>query len=156
MGAICLIDTSIFLEILNVPHKASQSELILQELKEKIKAGESLFLPMATILETGNHIAKDKKVDGNQRRICAEKFVNQVTQALEGKSPFTPISFLKKEDLQGWLKELPDEAMQRRRLGTFLSFMIGRKFVIKIQAAASIYGLWTNTLKVTIRHRSYE
>lgn len=47
MGAICLIDTSIFLEILNVPQKASQSELIFQELKEKIKAGESLFLPMA-------------------------------------------------------------------------------------------------------------
>lgn len=60
MGAICLIDTSIFLEILNVPHKASQSELIFQELKEKIEAGESLFLPMATILETGNHIAKAK------------------------------------------------------------------------------------------------
>lgn len=154
MGAICLIDTSIFLEILNVPHKASQSELILQELKEKIEARESLFLPMATILETGNHIAQNG--DGNQRRICAETFVVQVTQALEGKSPFTPINFLKKEDLQGWLKELPDEAMQRRRLGTFLSFMIGRKFVIKIQAAASIYGLWTNTLKVTIRHRSYE
>lgn len=117
MGAICLIDTSIFLEILNVPHKASQSELIFQELKEKIEARESLFLPMATILETGNHIAKAKKVDGNQRRICAEKFVNQVTQALEGKSPFTPISFLKKEDLQGWLKEFPDEAMQGRGLG---------------------------------------
>jgi hypothetical protein len=117
MGAICLIDTSIFLEILNVPHKASQSELILQELKEKIEARESLFLPMATILETGNHIAKAKKVDGNQRRICAEKFVNQVTQALEGESPFTPISFLKKEDLQGWLKEFPDEAMQGRGLG---------------------------------------
>lgn len=115
MGAICLIDTSIFLEILNVPKKASQSELIFQELKEKIEAGESLFLPMATILETGNHIAQNG--DGNQRRTCAEKFVNQVTQALEGKSPFTPISFLKKEDLQGWLKEFPDEAMQRRGLG---------------------------------------
>jgi hypothetical protein len=115
MGAICLIDTSIFLEILNVPHKASQSELILQKLEEKIKARESLFLPMATILETGNHIAQNG--DGNQRRICAEKFVNQVTQALEGESPFTPISFLKKEDLQGWLKEFPDEAMQGRGLG---------------------------------------
>jgi len=154
MGAICLIDTSIFLEILNVPHKASQSELILQELKEKIEAGESLFLPMATILETGNHIAKDKKVDGNQRRTCAEKFVNQVTQALEGKSPFTPINFLKKEDLQGWLK-----LMKRWEVGdweTFLSFMIGKEFVIKIQSAASIYGLWTITLTVTISHRSYE
>ena len=115
MGAICLIDTSSFLEILNVPHKASQSELILQKLEEKIKARESLFLPMATILETGNHIAQNG--DGNQRRTCAEKFVNQVTQALEGKSPFTPISFLKKEDLQGWLKEFPDEAMQGRGLG---------------------------------------
>nr|WP_232023833.1 hypothetical protein [Microcystis viridis] len=50
---------------------------ILQELKEKIKAGESLFLPMATILETGNHIAQNG--DGNQRRTCAEKFVNQVS-----------------------------------------------------------------------------
>jgi hypothetical protein len=115
MGAICLIDTSIFLEILNVPQKASQSELILQELKEKIKAGESLFLPMATILETGNHIAQNG--DGNQRRTCAEKFVDQVTQALEGKSPFTPINFLKKEDLQGWLKKFPDEAMGGRGLG---------------------------------------
>lgn len=115
MGAICLIDTSIFLEILNVPKKASQSELIFQELKEKFEAGESLFLPMATILETGNHIAQNG--DGNQRRICAETFVVQVTQALEGKSPFTPISFLKKEDLQGWLKEFPDEAMGGRGLG---------------------------------------
>ncbi|WOB69966.1 hypothetical protein [Microcystis aeruginosa] len=115
MGAICLIDTSIFLEILNVPHKASQSELIFQELKEKIEAGESLFLPMATILETGNHIAQNG--NGDQRRICAGKFVNRVTQALEGESPFTPINFLKQEDLQGWLKEFPDEAMQGRGLG---------------------------------------
>ena len=115
MGAICLIDTSSFLEILNVPHKASQSELILQKLEEKIKARESLFLPMATILETGNHIAQNR--DGNQRRICAKKFVNQVTQALEGKPPFTPINFLKQEDLQGWLKEFPDEAMGGRGLG---------------------------------------
>jgi hypothetical protein len=38
----------------------------------------------------------------------------------------------------------------------FLSFMIGKEFVIKIQAAASIYGLWTYTLKVMMSHRSYE
>jgi len=115
MGAICLIDTSIFLEILKVPKKANQSELIFQELKEKIEVGESLFLPMATILETGNHIAQNG--DGNQRRICAAKFVAQVTQALEGKSPFNPINFLKKEDLQGWLKEFPDQAMRGRGMG---------------------------------------
>lgn len=115
MGSICLIDTSIFLEILNVPQKANQSKLIFQELQEKIKTRESLFLPMATILETGNHIAQNG--DGNQRRTCAEIFVNQVTQAMEGKSPFTPINFLKQEDLQGWLREFPDAAMRGSGLG---------------------------------------
>ncbi len=34
---------------------------------------------MATILETGNHIAQNG--DGNQRRICAEKFVNHLVGA---------------------------------------------------------------------------
>ena len=49
MGAVCLIDTSVFVEILNVPQKASQHRQIIQQLEEKIKAHESLFLPMATI-----------------------------------------------------------------------------------------------------------
>jgi hypothetical protein len=115
MRSICLIDTSIFLEIINVPQKSNQSELILQELEEKIKSSESLFLPMATILETGNHIAQNG--DGNQRRICAKRFVSEVTKALEEKSAFTPINFPQKEDLQGWLKEFPNKVMEGSGLG---------------------------------------
>jgi len=126
MGAICLIDTSIFLEILNVPQKASQHQFIVEELGNKIKAGESLFLPMATILETGNHIAQNG--DGNQRRTCAETFVNQVTQAIAGKSPFTPINFLKQEDLQEWLKEFPDAAMRGSGLGDLSIIHDWRRF----------------------------
>lgn len=115
MGAICLIDTSIFLEILNVPQKATQHQQIIQQLADKIKANESLFLPMATILETGNHIAQNG--NGNQRRQCAEKFVTQVQKALRGESPFTPISFLESKDLQLWLNKFPDFAMQGGGLG---------------------------------------
>jgi len=84
-------------------------------LKEKILAKETLFLPMATILETGNHIAQNG--DGTQRRECANRFVEQVTKALNGTSPFIPISFLEREDLQQWLMEFPDSAMQGRGLG---------------------------------------
>ena len=115
MGAICLIDTSIFLEVLNVPQKANQHKSIMKLLKEKIQAKETLFLPMATILETGNHIAQNG--DGTQRRACANRFVEQVTKALNGRSPFIPISFLQPEDLQQWLMEFPDSAMQGRGLG---------------------------------------
>ena len=82
MSAICLIDTSIFLEILDVPRKATRSEQVIQELKGKIENDEILFLPMATILETGNHIAQNG--DGDQRRACALKFVSLVQNAMDG------------------------------------------------------------------------
>jgi hypothetical protein len=113
--AICLIDTTIFVEVLNVPHLANYNAQTLQSLQHKIEANESLFLPMATILETGNHIAQNG--DGHIRRQCAERFVDQVNKALEGASPFKPISFLKLEDLQLWLAEFPDSAMRNRGLG---------------------------------------
>jgi hypothetical protein len=115
MSAICLIDTSIFLEILEAPNMASRRLNILAQLEEKIEQGESLFLPMATIFETGNHIAQNG--DGRQRRGCAEKFVRQVEKALKGASPFKPISFLTQEQLQQWLSEFPDSAMRGSGIG---------------------------------------
>lgn len=115
MSAICLIDTSIFLEILDVPMKATNHEHVLLELQRKIENRDTLFLPMATILETGNHIAQNG--DGGQRRICAINFVSQVSKALNGQSPFKPISFLEEEQLQQWLLEFPDYAMIGNSLG---------------------------------------
>lgn len=115
MSAICLIDTSIFVEILDVPMKATKHEQVLSELKAKIQNGETLFLPMVAILEAGNHVAQNG--DGGQRRACANKFVIQVQRALDGQSPFKPISFLKRENLQQWLSEFPDSAMIGHGLG---------------------------------------
>jgi predicted nucleic acid-binding protein len=115
MSAICLIDTSVFVEILDVPRKACDHEQVLLELQTKIENSEGLFLPMATILETGNHIAQNG--DGGQKRACALKFVSLVQEALEGKSPFKPISFLEKDQLRQWLSEFPDSAMRGNSLG---------------------------------------
>ena len=115
MSAICLIDTTIFLEILDVPRKVTRHEHVILELQGKIENDETLFLPMATILETGNHIAQNG--DGRQRRGCALNFVSQIQDALNGKSPFKPISFLEKEHLQEWLSEFPDSAMRGNSLG---------------------------------------
>ena len=115
MSAICLIDTSILVEILNVPRMAGRHEDVFSELSTKIRNEETLFLPMATILETGNHIAQ--KGDGNQRRSCAQKFVSQVQRALNGESPFKPISFLTENQLQQWLNEFPESAMRGSGLG---------------------------------------
>lgn len=115
MSAICLIDTSIFVEILNVPMMADWHSQTLLELEAKIKSGELLFLPMATIFETGNHIAQNG--NGAERRKCAERFVAQVQKALSGDSPFRPISFVEREQMQQWLNEFPDSAMRGSGLG---------------------------------------
>jgi len=109
MSAICIIDTSVFVEILNLPQMAKTNESVLKELEKKIQHGEKLFLPMATILETGNHIAKNGS--GDQRRQCAERFVKQLKKVLMGKTPFNPIRYLNKEDMQKWISEFPESAM---------------------------------------------
>jgi len=115
MSALCLIDTSVFMEILNVPGKASASKETIENLRSKIVNGETLFLPLATILESGNHIAQVQ--NGSQRRRFAEKFVDYVQQALTGSSPFKPINFITQEQMQLWLNGFPDWAMRGHGLG---------------------------------------
>lgn len=139
MKAICLIDTSIFVEILDVPGKASQHNQVLHALEEKITASESLFLPMATIIETGNHIAQNG--DGNQRRSCAQRFVEQVKLALAGTSPFQPISFLTQDALSQWLAEFPDSAMGGSGLGD-LSIIHDYHRLYALNAGRRVY-IWS-------------
>ena len=115
MSAICLIDTSVFVEILRVPGMDSHYADVVAELAGRLDREDSLFLPMATILETGNHIGQHG--DGRQRRTCAQRFVQQVEAALSGQSPFKPISFLEAEQLRAWLAEFPDHAGRGSGLG---------------------------------------
>ncbi|MBK1692420.1 hypothetical protein [Ectothiorhodospira mobilis] len=115
MSAICLVDTSVFVEILKVPGMYSLHIDIVEELEARVTREESMFLPMATILETGNHIGKQG--DGRERRACAQRFVQQVEMALKGQSPFKPINFLEAEHLQAWLSEFPDHASRGSGLG---------------------------------------
>ena len=115
MSAICLIDTSIFAEILNIPGKSDFHDEIMLELEVKITAGELLFLPMAAIIETGNHIAQCDS--GSDRRKCAVDFAQQVRKALAGESPFRPINFMNQEQLSQCLDEYPDCAMRGKGFG---------------------------------------
>lgn len=108
MKAVCLVDTSILLEILNVPGKAGQHEIIIDALERKIANKESLLLPMATIFETGRHLSQCE--DGSRRRKVALEFVDFIQNALEGKTPFSPVEIPAHDDIRKWLTAFPDEA----------------------------------------------
>lgn len=152
MTAVCLLDTSIFLEILNVPSKALQHEAIMAQLRERLVLKETLFLPMATILETGNHIGQNG--DGRERRACAQRFVKQVSDALKGGSPFKPISFLSEKEIAIWLAEFPEHAATGSGLGD-LSIIHDWKRLCSLHRGQRVY-VWSLDVHLSAFDRAPE
>lgn len=116
MSSIVLVDTSVLLNVLDVPGRNQDHDEVLSELGDLIEAGDLLFIPMAAIIETGNHIAH-MDGDGRLRRQAAERFVQVVGDALNDVAPWKPMNFPSATHLLGWLGEFPESAMRRVGMG---------------------------------------
>lgn len=112
MSAVCLIDTSVFLNLLNVPARNQEKEAVTTDFMEYAASGCTFILPMATILETGNHIAQNG--DGRIRRQTALRFCEAVKGAFTGEAPYQPSEFPNTGEILGWLDEFPDKAGQNK------------------------------------------
>lgn len=115
MSAIVIVDTSILLNILDVPGRNESRAEVLDQLGALIEAGDHLFIPMAAIVEVGNHIAQ--LGNGAQRRSTAERFVSEVRKALADEAPWKPINFPSNLEVLSWLEAFPDAAMQGLGMG---------------------------------------
>jgi len=113
--SICLIDTSVFCNIVNVPGRNQQIVEVLTRLKEMAQDKVSLLLPLVAILETGNHIGQ--LADGGLRRQTSQRFVTQVEAALNGSAPWRPTPFVEATELRSWLAEFPDHASRGSGFG---------------------------------------
>lgn len=116
--SIVLIDTSVFCEFISVPGKWNEQrqKQIFLEIKKLIRSGATLFLPIATILETGRHISQVG--NGDMRRQTAIRFVEVVQEALQDHKPWTiPQPLLNPHELKSYLLEFPDSAMRGVSLG---------------------------------------
>jgi len=113
--SICLIDTSIFCNVLNVPNRNQQRDEVVEQLRQHIAAGVTLLLPVTAIIETGNHIAQQG--DGRVRRIVAAYFVDQVQQALNGTAPWVTTPSLDLQLVRGYIDTFPDYAMREVGMG---------------------------------------
>lgn len=108
MSSVCLIDTSVFLNLLNVPNRNQEREQVIQDYTDYADNECTFILPMATILETGNHIAQNG--DGGTRRETAQRFCDAVIGAFNGDAPYKPIEFPSTHEIATWLGEFPNEA----------------------------------------------
>ena len=108
LKGLLLIDTSIMLEYLQVPDMSSKELGITGRIDDMLISGEYiLILPMATIVETGNHISHIKKSDNNVRFIIAKEFINKVKMALEGTKPFKALKW-ETEEIGAWIDSLSE------------------------------------------------
>ena len=115
MSSIVIVDTSVLLNIMDVPDRNQHRGQVLDRLATLIDAGDHLFIPMAAIVEVGNHIAQVK--NGAHRRAAAERFVKEVRSALADEAPWKPINFPSNQEVLTWLDAFPESATQGIGMG---------------------------------------
>ena len=98
MSDIVIVDTNVFVCILGLPGEdAPRRDEVMAEFRECIRRGDFLLLPISTIIETGNWVARCS--DGQHRRRFAELFVREALRSLRGESPFRAIPMLDSDEL---------------------------------------------------------
>jgi hypothetical protein len=97
--------------MLDVPNRNQERAAVMKTYQEYVDLKFTFLLPIATIIETGNHIAQNG--DGRIRRNTAQLFVEQVTASFKGDIPWIPTSFINQEETQ-WLTEFPHLASQNK------------------------------------------
>lgn len=115
MSSIVLVDTSILLNVVNVAGRNQQRAEVLRALELRIRHNDHLFIPLAAIIETGNHIAHVD--DGGLRRQAALRFTQVIEEALKDSAPWKPLNFPNRADLLAWLGSFPDSAMRKVGMG---------------------------------------
>lgn len=115
MRSVCLMDTSVFCNYLKLPGRDQNRDEVLGKITEYVQDGTVLLLPVASVIETGNHIARVR--DGNLRRQAAERFVKAVEDAIDGDAPWIPTPVFEVEALREWLEDFPDCASRGEGLG---------------------------------------
>lgn len=84
--AVVFIDTSVLCNFLRIPGKAQEQDTVRQDHKSRSEAGDTFVLPMAAVIETGNHI--EQLSDGEQRRRCADNLTKILRLVAKGTSPW--------------------------------------------------------------------
>lgn len=84
MKRVSFLDTSVLVELVEVPGKCQRPAEVRDEFEHRMKAGEQFVIPITAVIETGNHIAQAS----GHRRPAAETLVRLIEAAVAGTAPF--------------------------------------------------------------------
>lgn len=117
MRQVHFVDTTILCCLLRIPNFCDDEYMEVEgELLTIISRSETLILPIACIIETGNHIAQIN--DGNTRREIARKFAQYLIDTADNRAPWSLISLeWTPDDLRKFAEIFPDQAMRQVGFG---------------------------------------
>ena len=104
------IDTSIVMNLLEIPNMCAEAAVVKDEFKTAVEAEETMILPMSTIIESGNHIAHI--ADGTIRRTKAMEFQTFLRKTAKDEAPWKLYGLeMRKEDLLALANDFPEYAL---------------------------------------------
>lgn len=112
MADICLLDTSILLNILDVPNRNNDKETVRADFQTYIQLNCRFIIPFVVAVEVGNHISQNG--DGITRRQTANRFVDMMQRTFSGELPFEISDFDLKIEWHKWIGEFVDKAGQNK------------------------------------------
>ena len=116
MSDVYFIDTSILTNILEIPGKCQDTTQVKIQFREYVKAGVTLILPLATIIETGNHIAHIP--NGDTRREKAAMLSEYLRRTVANQAPWVyNHDEITDSELASIAAAFPDKAMQGIGIG---------------------------------------
>ncbi len=115
MSNVHFIDTSVLVELLNIPNMNKHHEQATNEYRQLAAKGDVFVLPVAVLIETGNHIAHIS--DGNIRYNIAQNFSLLVQQAINSENNWNTVSDIPPDTLANIINQIPDMAKSQIGIG---------------------------------------
>ena len=112
MSAIVLLDTSVYLNVLDVPGFNQERDEVLASFQTAILEEDYFLLPLAAVWETGNHISRLS--DAGRRRQYGSILFDDVNKAFNGYVPYKATHFPERVEFLSWLKEFPNYVMRNK------------------------------------------
>lgn len=107
MNKVHFVDTSVLDNLLNVPGKNQDHYTINEEYKQLAENGDTFVLPVAVLVETGNHIAQAR---GGDRFALASTFASLVSDAVNGEGNWHVRPAISDSVLKSILSQYPEKA----------------------------------------------
>ena len=100
-----IVDTTVMLNILNVPRHNRERTEIMAALRDSTVGGAVFLLPLAAVFQTGNHIA-DLRDDGERRRYAAA-LQYRVRAALDKREGWAMTPLPDADRVKQWMTAFP-------------------------------------------------